>query len=72
MHLASLFKMHVHEHQPFNDTSPDVPDDDVIDWQGWVKTTGVWDDTRGQYVVEQARRKKIQRSTLLPYKILDS
>jgi hypothetical protein len=47
--LFIIHEMRVRGYHPFHDTSPYVPDDDAIDWQDWVKTCGVWDNTRSHF-----------------------
>lgn len=50
--FPSLFIIHeirVRGYHPFHDTSPNVPDDDAIDWQDWVKTSGVWDNVNNHF-----------------------
>lgn len=45
--LFIIHEMRVRGYHPFHDTCPYVPD--AIDWQDWVKTTGVLDDTRSHF-----------------------
>ncbi len=50
--LPSLFILHemrVRGFHPFHDTSPDVPVNDAINWQDWVITRGVWDNSTNQF-----------------------
>lgn len=41
--------MRVRGHNPFQITSPDMPDNNTINWQEWIKTSGVWDNTGGHF-----------------------
>jgi len=50
--FPSLFIIHemcVCGYHPFHGTHPVVPNDNAIEWQDWVKTSGVWDNTRSQF-----------------------
>ncbi len=47
--LFIIHEMRVRGFHPFHDTSPDVPDDNAINWQDWITTGGVWDTTRSQF-----------------------
>jgi hypothetical protein len=47
--LFVIHEMHVCGYRPFHDTSPDVPNDNAINWQDWVITSGVWDNTESQF-----------------------
>jgi hypothetical protein len=50
--FPSLFIIHemcVRGYHPFHGTHPVVPNDNAIEWQDWVKTSGVWDNTRSQF-----------------------
>jgi len=44
--LFIIHEMRVRGHRPFHDTNPLVPPDNAIDWQEWIETTGLWDDTK--------------------------
>jgi hypothetical protein len=47
--LFIIHEMRVRGYHPFHDTNPGVPDNDAIDWQDWVKTHGIWDNTRSHF-----------------------
>jgi hypothetical protein len=47
--LFIIHEMRVRGYHPFHDTSLGVPDNDTIDWQDWVKTNGVWDNTGSHF-----------------------
>jgi hypothetical protein len=47
--LFIIHEMRVRGYHPFRNTCPYVPDDNAIDWQDWVKTTGILDDTGSHF-----------------------
>jgi hypothetical protein len=47
--LFIIHEMRVRGHNPFQITSPDVPDDNAINFQDWIETSGVWDNTGGHF-----------------------
>ena len=44
-----IHEMRVRGYHPFHNTGPDVPNLDAINWQDWVITSGVWDNTTNQF-----------------------
>lgn len=47
--LFLIHEMRVRGHNPFQITNPDVPDNNSINWQEWITTRGVWDNTGGHF-----------------------
>ena len=47
--LFIIHEMRVRGHHPFHNITPDVPANNAIDWQQWVTTSDVWDNTGGHF-----------------------